>query len=76
MNWSKWIRRSHRWLSVLFTLTVVANFVALGLGEGEPPEWVTYAPLFPLFLLMFSGLYLFVLPYARRSRRAGAAVNR
>jgi hypothetical protein len=34
-----------------------------------PPPWVTYSPLLPLALLMFSGLYLFVLPYAARRRR-------
>ena len=69
MNWNHWIRQAHRWLSIAFTLTVVANFVALGLGRGQqPPAWVTYSPLAPLFLLMFSGLYLFVLPYAARWR--------
>jgi len=47
-----------------FTLTVVANFVARGLGDGEPPEWVTYSPLLPLAVLLFSGLYLFARPYA------------
>ncbi len=25
---SLWIRQSHRWLSMIFTLTVVANFVS------------------------------------------------
>ena len=69
MNWNHWIRQTHRWLSIAFTLTVVANFVALGLGRGQqPPAWVTYSPLPPLFLLMFSGLYLFVLPYAAKWR--------
>ena len=74
MNWNTWIRQAHRWVSIAFTLTVVANFVALGLGQGQPPAWVTYSPLLPLALLMFSGLYLFVLPYAgrwRSWRRAG-----
>ena len=66
MNGSKWIRQTHRWLSIAFTVTVIANFVAL--SQGEPPAWVTYAPLLPLFLLLFSGLYLFVLPYATRWR--------
>ena len=71
MNWSKWIRQTHRWLSIVFTLTVVANFVALGVGRGaQPPAVVTYSPLLPLFLLMFSGLYLFALPYATRRRSA------
>jgi hypothetical protein len=29
---------------------------------------VTYSPLLPLALLLFSGLYLFVLPYAVKWR--------
>jgi hypothetical protein len=60
------IRQTHRWLSIVFTVTVIANFVAL--ARGTPPAWVTYSPLLPLFLLMFSGLYLFILPYTRRGR--------
>ncbi len=62
MNLSKWIRQIHRWLSIIFTVTVIANFVALGLGE--PPMWLVYTPLLPLFLLMFTGLTMFALPYA------------
>ncbi len=62
------IRQTHRWLSIAFTLTVIANFVAL--TQGQPPAWVTYSPLPPLALLLFSGLYLFVLPYAARRRSA------
>ena len=69
MNWNHWIRQTHRWLSIVFTLTVIANFVALGLGRGQqPPPWITYSPLPPLFLLMFTGLYLFVLPYLAKRR--------
>ena len=69
MTWSLWIRQSHRWLSIAFTLTVIANFAVR--IKGEPPLWVTYSPLPPLFLLLFSGLYMFVLPYAagRRGKR-------
>ena len=66
MNWSKWIRQIHRWLSIIFTLTVIANFATMALGE--PPSFVVYSPLPPLFLLMFTGLYMFVLPYAARWR--------
>jgi hypothetical protein len=34
---SHWIRRSHRAVSIVFTLTVVANFVAMALRPGSPP---------------------------------------
>jgi hypothetical protein len=68
MTWSKWIRQVHRWVAIAFTVTVIANFVALGLGQGQPPAWVTYSPLFPLAFLLFTGLYLFVLPYATKWR--------
>lgn len=61
---SNFIRQFHRWLSIIFTITVIANFVAIAL-VGEPPAWVTYSPLPFLFLLMFSGLYMFFLPYTR-----------
>ena len=67
MSASQVIRQTHRWLSIVFTLTVIANFVAL--TRGQPPAWVTYSPLPPLALLLFSGLYLFVLPYAGRTRK-------
>jgi hypothetical protein len=72
MNWSHWIRQSHRWVSIAFTLTVIANFVALAQGGGMPPAWVTYSPLLPLALLLFSGLYLFALPYVAAIRRRGS----
>ena len=69
MNGNKWVRQTHRWVSIVFTLTVIANFVALARGGGTmPPPWVTYSPLLPLALLLFSGLYLFALPYASRWR--------
>ena len=66
MNWNTWIRQSHRWLSIAFTATVVANFIAMSFGE--PPVWIVYSPLLPLFLLLFTGLYMFALPYVRRAR--------
>ena len=68
MKLSDWIRQSHRWLAILFTLTVIANFVAM--ARGAPPPWITYSPLPPLFLLLFSGLYMFFLPYVRRRAEA------
>jgi hypothetical protein len=72
---SKWIRQFHRWMSIAFTVTVIANFVALGVGQGrQPAAWITYSPLLPLALLLLTGLYMFALPYAtkwRVARRTG-----
>jgi cellulose synthase/poly-beta-1,6-N-acetylglucosamine synthase-like glycosyltransferase len=65
-----WIRQVHRWLSIVFTVAVIANFVAMGLGA--PPPWIVYAPLPPLFLLMFTGLYMFAIPYAAKWRGSKA----
>lgn len=72
MRWSKGIRQTHRWLSIIFTVLVVVNIV-LNFAAGAPEQlalWVGILTLLPLALLMFTGLYLFVLPYAMR-RRAG-----
>jgi hypothetical protein len=69
LNWNGLIRQTHRWVSIAFTLTVIANFIALGRGGGMPPPWVTYSPLLPLALLLITGLYMFVLPYATKWRR-------
>lgn len=66
MKTSLWVRQFHRWISILFALTVIANFAVRAVAE--PPMWLTYAPLAPLFLLLFSGLYMFVLPYVARRR--------
>lgn len=68
MSWNHRIRQIHRWVSIAFTLAVIANIVALSIGPGQPPASVTYSPLLPLFLLLFTGLYLFVLPYAAKWR--------
>jgi len=38
------------------------------LASEEPAEWVYLLPLLPLFLLLATGLYLFVLPYAAKRR--------
>lgn len=75
MNWNNRIRQTHRWLSIAFTLTVVANFAAM--TQGQPPAWVTYSPLPPLVFLLFTGLHLFVLPHAARwqSGRRGSRTN-
>ena len=69
MNLNMWVRQLHRWLSIIFTAIVIAIFGSLGLGK-QPAQWVYLLPLFPLALLMLSGLYLFVLPYVTRGRSA------
>jgi len=71
LNWNKWVRQIHRWLSIAFTAAVIANIVAL--GQGQPAVWVGLLALVPLALLLLTGLYLFGLPYAskwRSGRRA------
>jgi hypothetical protein len=60
------VRQSHRWISLLFTLTVIANMVVM--ATGTPPAWITYAPLLPLFVLMLTGLHLFALPFVTKRR--------
>ena len=63
---SNLVRQVHRWLSLIFTAIVIANFATMALRE--PPAWVVYSPLPPLFLMLATGLYMFVEPYLRRRR--------
>jgi len=63
-SWNERIRQLHRWLAILFTLTVIVNFAVM--IKGPPSPWITYSPLGPLFLLMGTGLYMFALPYLRK----------
>lgn len=67
MNWNLLIRQGHRWISILFTLAVLVNIAAM--TQGQPPIWIGLLALFPLILLLVSGLYLFALPYIARARR-------
>ena len=64
MNWNKWIRQTHRWLSIVFTVAVIVNGVAV--SEKKYTAWTGLLALLPLALLLFTGLYLFVLPYATK----------
>jgi hypothetical protein len=64
LNGNKLVRQIHRWLSMAFTVTVIANFVAR--AKGHPADWVRYSPLPPIALLLLTDLYWFVLPYARK----------
>ncbi|MET0340331.1 MAG: hypothetical protein ABW252_04985 [Polyangiales bacterium] len=66
MSWNKWIRQTHRWVSIAFTVAVLANLAAM--GQEQPAMWVGLLALVPLIFLLFSGLYLFVLPYLGKGR--------
>jgi heme A synthase len=66
MNWNKWIRQTHRWLSIAFTVAVIVNIVAIAMKKYT--NSVGLLAVAPLALLFFSGLYLFVLPYANKWR--------
>ena len=68
---NSWVRQIHRWLSMAFTVAVIVTFVAL--AQEKPVVWVSYVPLLPLALLLITGLYLFVLPYATKWRSARRA---
>lgn len=61
---SQLIRTTHRWLGVTLIALTIINAVAFALGQAIP--WLYYLPLLPLFLLMITGLYMFVLPYFRK----------
>jgi hypothetical protein len=66
MNWSALNRRTHRWVAMAFTLLVLANVTAFSFGQ--PPLWLVYAPLPPLFLLMIGGTIMFFQPHLARRR--------
>ena len=71
LNWNTWVRQIHRWLSIAFTVAVIVNIVAL--VQEQQAVWVGLLALLPLALLMLTGLYLFVLPYAAKWRSARGA---
>ena len=64
MAWNRWIRETHRWLSIAFTAAVAVNIVAS--MQKKETVWIGLLALVPLIVLMLTGLYLFGLPYAAR----------
>ena len=73
MTWSVRVRKFHRCMAPIFTLTVIANFIAMGFGK--PPAWIVYSPLPFLFMLLPSGLYMLVLPYVTKRREEQSVSN-
>jgi heme A synthase len=66
MNWNKWVRQTHRWLSIAFTVAVIVNIVAI--AQKKYSNQIGLLAVAPLVLLLVTGLYLFVLPYAAKWR--------
>ena len=66
MNWNRWVRQLHRWLSIAFTLVVIFNGVAV--LEHMYTNWMGLLAVATLALMFFTGMYLFVLPYFTKSR--------
>jgi heme A synthase len=66
LNWSKWIRQTHRWLSIVFTLAVIINGVTV--VQRKYNNRLGLSAVAILALLLLTGLYLFVLPYINKWR--------
>jgi hypothetical protein len=67
LNWSRWIRQTHRWLSIVFTVAVIINGVTV--VQGKYSTKLGLSAVAVLALLFLTGMYLFVLPYAVKWRR-------
>ena len=61
-----WIRQTHRWLSIAFTVAVIMNIVAMIMQV--PAQWIGFLALVPLIPLMFTGLYMFFRPYLSKEK--------
>ena len=70
MNWNKWIRQTHRWLSAAFTIVVIINGVAV--ARNRYTNALGLLAVGTLALMFLTGAYLFLLPYASRWRRGRA----
>jgi heme A synthase len=64
MNWSRWMRQSHRWLSMVFTVAVIINGVTVVQGKYNNKLGLSAVGI--LALLFLTGMYLFVLPYVKK----------
>jgi FtsH-binding integral membrane protein len=66
MNRNRWIRQVHRWLSVVLTVAMIINVIAI--AEKKYTNSLGLMAVAPFALLFLSGVYLFVLPYAAKWR--------
>jgi cellulose synthase/poly-beta-1,6-N-acetylglucosamine synthase-like glycosyltransferase len=73
LNWnrlSKWIRQSHRWVSIAFAIAVITNFAGFALGKGGAAAGLG-GSIRRCSRSPFScspGLYMFALPYVTKWR--------
>ncbi|NIP83892.1 MAG: hypothetical protein GWM90_33555 [Gemmatimonadetes bacterium] len=69
MKRNRWVRQTHRWLSIVFAMAVIVNVLlnVLPLADDDLAMRVGFLTLLPLALLLITGLYLFVLPYLTRN---------
>jgi heme A synthase len=71
MNWNKWMRQIHRWLSIALTVAILVNGIAV--LQGKYTNRLGLMAVAPFALLFLSGLYLFMLPYVAKWRSARRA---
>ena len=66
VNWNKWMRQIHRWLSIVFTVAVIINGVTV--VQRRYSNRLGLSAVAVLALLFLTGMYLFVLPYVNKRR--------
>lgn len=66
MNWNKWVRQAHRWLSIVLTLAIIVNGVAVVRRKYNAKLGLMAVAV--LALMWVTGMYLWVLPYTARWR--------
>ena len=66
MSVANGMRQFHRWTSLVFTVAVIINLVAAAMKAQA--VWIGLLALFPLILLMITGLYMFARPYLGKRR--------
>jgi hypothetical protein len=66
VNWNKWMRQTHRWLSIVFTVAVIINGVTV--VQGRYSNRLGLSAVAVLASLFLTGMYLFVLPYVNKRR--------
>jgi heme A synthase len=72
MNWNKWMRQTHRWASIAFTLAVIINGIAV--VQGKYTNRLGLVAVATLAVQFITGMYLFVLPFVAK-RRGGHLSN-